>query len=465
MKSKSGEPKYTNWTIYAGVIDRKYSNDIFKKTINSSMNPIQMFATIAEPIEETWWNNQPIPDDNLIGFTVVNSHYEDSPNKFGVFTKIESGKNLGKINQTNIFTQSLASGLQKYTAKETKSEHYLPMLADGSAIDPDKVFEIIQDLYSKYGSNNYFQYKYDGVRLISGMSNDDKLISYSRSGKSLEISKTLQEQLEELHTVKYSGRNIFFDGELYIHGEPLSNISGYSNKQIQDSYKEQLNYYIYDIFIPTTPTSGIPNNFSFKQRNIVFDKIRNKYEGKLGNIKFAPTFQFDTPEEAYEFYQKAINDKYEGLIFRIGDRPYNGGSRNEMVKIKPLFRDEFQLFGFKDGVGKNFRKVIFICKHTKNSYNNAIEYMNKRFDSFSEYDYGPDVYDINSSDYTVTIQPKLSDEVRAELFYDMSQMEENGKTHFENNYKGKLYTVEFRGYSIKTLLPTQAIGIDFRPDL
>ena len=463
--------KIIKWTIYTGIIDKKYNKDTFtnyfKKTNFSDVELINEFNNITEPIEKEYFINNAIFDRNLTAFFVVNSRYSGSSNKFGAITFVNSGKGIGKAH-TNMFTQALSQARSKFNNEIKKSTQFKPMLADGNALDPNNMEQEIKDIIKK-NPNGYFQYKYDGTRMITTYKNN-KLTTKSRTGTPIIISETMEKELQLLGNSKYDGKHINFDGELYIHGESLSIINGYVNRETRDKSKDLLKYYIYDIFIFDNSTNIIDYQYNFRKQLLGMISEKNN---NLKSIVFVPTFDIKSKvksldelfKKSIKLFNKSLKLGYEGLIYRLADKPYKPNSRKYMIKLKPAMRDEFLVVGFTDGSGKNKGLIIFICKHSKQSFDNAVIFMERKYHSFSALEYSPDMYDINSRDFTFHVSPRDTVDNRAELFYDMSQIESNGKTNFENNWFGKLYTVEFQDINIKSLLPMRGTGIGFRNNL
>lgn len=83
----------------------------------------------------------------------------------------------------------------------------------------------------------------------------DKITTSSRGGDNYDIPTTYIRQDEALQKWCREHPDIWLDGELYIHGLPLSYISGLVRlKTLNDKHKD-LCYYVYDVVCIDKPFS------------------------------------------------------------------------------------------------------------------------------------------------------------------------------------------------------------------
>lgn len=468
IKSK-GQDSYMIWEIYVGVCPVDTDKNIIAETLNGRINNeseiSQVFSSVCSEIKPSYFNHLQINKaDNSIrlkGFTVVNSRHEGSPDKFGVMTFVKQGKNLRKSNRTNIFTQSMSDALSKYEKRTNKGKYYEPMLATGEAIVAEDEDRVLKELFDKHKGNFVLQKKYDGIRLLVEYIVATKEInSYSRGAKDMIISdaiindcKLIFETLIANHPNFEKLDKIILDGEQYIHGVKLQKISGLGRRESEhDEQRDQLEYYIYDIILLI---NEYPTNNTYEERA----KIRKEIEPlKLNKTYYVNDFIMESLTQLKKLYHKVLDDGYEGLIMRFLDKPYKSGRGKNMLKIKPSYREEFPIVGFKTGRGKDEGKPIYICEITMQTAKSAIEFIRKRVRTFSV-----DVDEIFEGDIKFSCKPTGDDETNRALYEKYIQIQDDGFTWFYHNVEGKMATVEFQDYSEK-LIPNRAVLIEIHDD-
>lgn len=347
---------------------------------------------------------------------------------------IKKGKNIGKSNETNAFTQALRDALSKYNKKLDNASQKTTNNNSLIQVKPKPMLAL--DFNKNNEPLNYpviIQPKLDGVRTVIYFDNTNQQIhKYSRTAKEYTL-QYLDEELIKIFTDKKLKlpNNIHLDGELYLHNTPLQTIGSMAKKP--EKYNNKLEYHCFDLFIPNNnkKTGTLP----YSERCEIFDRITDYYANEDTNfIKFVDTRSAANWDEIEEFYEECLNNKYEGAMIRRMDRLYHYGPYrgNSLMKLKPFFDSEFKCVGFTQGeYGKDVGAIIWICETDQG----------KTFN----------VRPGNNTNY----------EKRYELFTQMSIIEDNGKTYFDNNCKDKLLTVRYDDLS-EDGIPLRARAIAFR---
>lgn len=216
-------------------------------------------------------------------------------------TYVTKGKNIGKINETSIFTQALINGRSNYLKKKDK-------------IKPSKGKYYPQSLHkyetkSSNTSKNIIypagvQIKFDGVRAIA-YNDTKKVIMYSRGLKEYKMNKEVKRQLEIVFDfIKNKYPNLYLDGELFEPKMHLQDIVGLAKKP-----RDILKYYIFDCFDPTKP------ELTFKQRYAILEEIFHSYN-MLPKVIIPKEYlllvkcQILDKKAEDEFYNGKINEIY-----------------------------------------------------------------------------------------------------------------------------------------------------------
>ena len=257
-------------------------------------------------------------------------------------------KNIGRSNETTAMEQALLE-LESRTKKKMDKGYVtsleaaqtpvtnslglaLPMLATPlDKVKPDSIDWM----------HAFVQPKLDGHRCLY---KDGQL--YSRGGKSIEMPHVLEE-IERLGMA-----HMHLDGELYIHGKSLQEISRLVKKQRPESVEIQ--YHVYDQvngerFIDRiTPVLG-RNGYS----NIVLG-VDTVYAGSMEAVN-----------KHHEKYRAA---GYEGTMLRFGAHGYQDGKRSrELLKIKEFHDGEFMVVDVREGkpyIRQNitYQVPVWVCE-------------------------------------------------------------------------------------------------------
>lgn len=150
-------------------------------------------------------------------------------------------------------------------------------------------------------------------------------------------------------TQKY---DLAFDGEMYIHGEILSEIASAVKKRNPKTIL--LKFYIFDLAI---------ENVKQQERLQRLKDIIEYEEGSrdLNNIIRVKHWIIKNNEEAQELTDKWITEKYEGGIFRCPKAYYAFGKRPQtMTKLKRSEDKEFIIVDVKGG-DNTPDLAVFVC--------------------------------------------------------------------------------------------------------
>lgn len=183
----------------------------------------------------------------------------------------------------------------------------------------------------------YCSFKLDGNRAFIYM-RDGKIVTSSRGGKDYNIAATYILNDIFLKEIFKLYPDIILDGELYIHGKPLSYISGLCRLKELDPKHDELRFYCYDI---------VDESKTFMER---LEILKSLPIHPLSRIKRVLHIADSGKESIMERHNLAIEDGYEGLVLRDPLKTYKCGSRDRMFKVKEFTDDEFKILGIVDGL-------------------------------------------------------------------------------------------------------------------
>ena len=182
-------------------------------------------------------------------------------------------------------------------------------------------------------------YKHDGVRCLLYWKNGE-VRTASRGGQNYDTAAWyIREDPYIISLLKDT--DLILDGELYIHGKPLSFISGLCRRDGIIPDHELLKFHCYDIVDKNSPASV---------RVAKLGKIKKDCpeNSKLVIVDHKPVTGKD---EIMAYHDQAINDGYEGLVLRDPESLYKpGGRTNAWLKVKLFSDDEYEILGIVEGL-------------------------------------------------------------------------------------------------------------------
>lgn len=378
LMGKQKTPRYSSWQVFITLADESKQQLPFKLS----------------------YVKGPIPEGSLGVYWTVNGKEDGKLTKTPP-TYIATGKNIGKANATNPFTQALATARSLFNNKLRKGGSINKAdlqtgpvnIADLIKRGEWRVFAMaLQDVSKKTPSGTSFwkhltypgiiQPKYDGTRFLVVQHPDLperkilldgsdgiflRIDGFSRGRENYDGQDHILNMLYPI-LIKYPG--IYIDGELWKEGYGLQQISGSSRRQSDSKSKGEslkLDYYIFDCFDISKPLTPFSDRLTLIEK--IYTDIKAFYPDHP-NLKLAPHFTYNSKEEAVQRYTTFLDEGYEGGVLRNMDSPYEFGTVKEKrsyqtMKIKPMDDDEWPLIGFTQGIrGKDVGAIIWILEAT-----------------------------------------------------------------------------------------------------
>lgn len=425
------------WQIFIGLVKSDSPKEFAEGQVPDALNILSM------PILPQYENNSAM-DPKIKGYKITATWRNDGKPILKMATFITKGKNETKENRTNTWTQTVAEAVSDYKKRNKPNEKQdliLPMLASGEATEDADLDKVLKKIWKKHTDNIRTQIKYDGIRMMVKFSKDTPVIfAYSRSGEKIYISEKLMAEFQVMRHTIFSrlpaGRDIYLDGEYYSHGESLQDISGAVRFEGQNAFKDKLVYHVFDI-VTTIDSFIVPDDC---RTRLWWVHMFAEYYPGLKLVEFVKSEKPECWQDIKADYMKKRSENYEGLILRVSNKPYVSGRNTNMMKLKPSFREEFLITGYKEAKGKHAGLIIFKCQLTEASIQKAKDYMVSK---------GKEITDVDITclkDITFSVTPAATEE-------DRKKMLEDG-----DSYIGKLYTVEFQDWT-NMLKPQRPKGI------
>lgn len=318
---------------------------------------------------------------------------------------VESGKNIGKANETSAFQQACNEAEKKYNDKIEKEGYSLTVDTVKTLVFPMLANKF--DFSSKKKNNIVFpccvQPKLDGLRCMSNLQ-DGEIIMKSRVGKEFKKMPHLITQLGRLFKIAadLGYPDLYVDGELYSDEIPFEEISGLirTEKTIAPEKERKIQYHLYDLYID--------ESMHYIERKKILDQLFAI--GKFTHIKNVETVECPTITRVKQRHDYYVGKGYEGIMLRNRLGPYLLKNRsNDLQKYKEFEDAEFEICGFKEANGEDRGTILWECYYIK-----------------------PD-----GSKDVFAVRPRGSREIRKEWF-------DQAVDDFDNNFKGKPLTVRYQ---------------------
>jgi ATP-dependent DNA ligase len=294
---------------------------------------------------------------------------------------VQTGKNIGKSNETTPKEQAEAQAKSDWTKKLDDGYMTLEALSilkitdgyqveDGFFMDLGKVLTYTLPKYNSDANGQpkpmlatcwtkvknitypcYIQPKLDGVRclmVVSNLGDGPEIKFLSRSGKEYTTLDHIENDVLAACWVENNvDANFILDGEIYSDEISFQEIIQAVKKQCPNSLK--LKFRAYDI-VNDEPQHTRRHSFA----NIV-DAINSPY---IVELKSAIAISSENVKEYHDTY---VQEGHEGAMLRLPNGTYGQGQRSrELLKVKEFQDAEFECVGL--GTGQREEDLLACCE-------------------------------------------------------------------------------------------------------
>ena len=267
-----------------------------------------------------------------------------------------SGKNEGRSNNTTPSEQAVLEARAKWE-KKVKAGYTTDQAAPVSVQLPQKVKTYVGN-ENKITFPAYSTYKYNGVNATYWLQADGTLKLTSRGGNEYppipHLEPAIQAVLSALATSS-------INGELYIHGEHLQDITSAVKKP--KALSKQLVFKFFEFPTYEAPEWWVTPPYtvnSFKYKATQLEAL--KYAKDVVQYKHATPVELVAVKDVNELeahYNKAMSEGYEGTVIYNQDAEYRFNERSSSVyKYKKAIDAEFVVHSYE--LDKNGH-VVYHC--------------------------------------------------------------------------------------------------------
>jgi DNA ligase-1 len=271
-----------------------------------------------------------------------------------VYETVCSPKNVGKANETSAEEQAILEAKAKH-AKKIKAGYTTSIEKPTEILLPQKV-KVFQEQLANITFPCYSAPKLNGVNGTYWLLEDGSLRLTSRGGE--EYPPIPHLEVEIRHAMKLLNTTCL-NGELYIHGEHLQDITSAVKKPKELS--KELTFVVFEI--PYGPKT-------YQERRLLLHKTAHHWflEDLLGTskISFLVGIKCNSFEDIEKQYEKHMKSRLEGSVIYLSDAEYQFNTRNSKVlKYKKAQDAEFKIVDYE--LDKNGHPTL-VCETNNKTF-------------------------------------------------------------------------------------------------
>ena len=256
--------------------------------------------------------------------------------------------NAEKKMETKVLKKKREGYLESLEEAENSGPTLSGMQAMSMTLDEAKRFV---DLRRNQKLNTLVDYKMNGVR---GTYFRELDIIQSKGNKTYDVPHIH----ESLRNFCDDNGFAMLDFEFYCHGMKVNEIASLVKNKAKD--QTSLVAFIFD------GLNGLGDLTPAVERR---RQIASALPGRYPYLSKCISYTINASMDLENLFTEALNSDHEGLVLRIPELPYdwdNKGRRSEvMVKVKPLYSDEFQVVGHsyekRKVNGKWYDLILYTC--------------------------------------------------------------------------------------------------------
>lgn len=208
--------------------------------------------------------------------------------------------------------------------------------------------------------------KLDGVKALFYYKNGE-IHTASRGGEHYDYSTIHLRTYEPLVNFFKDHPTIILDGELFVRGKSLQQISGAARMEKNAYDCNWLQYWIYDCYDTANPDMIARDRWKFlveelNHENGVFIYCSPLDDEIKDSIRLSHHETVIGWDNMKTLHDKWVSEGFEGAVITDPSKPYKPGSRcNNLIKIKEYKSEDFKVIGYKLGL-RGSEDMTFTCE-------------------------------------------------------------------------------------------------------
>ena len=208
--------------------------------------------------------------------------------------------------------------------------------------------------------------KLDGVKALFYYK-DGEILTASRGGEDYNVATTHIRTYKPLVDFFKKYPNVILDGELFVRGKSLQQISGAARMEKNAYDCEWLQYWVYDCYHIDKPEMIAHERQLFlietlNHENGIFVYSNTDMDDLTDLVRILHQEVHKTWDTFMELHDKYVNEGFEGAVIKDPNKPYKPGSRgNQLIKIKKYKSEDFKVIDYELGL-RGSEDMTFICE-------------------------------------------------------------------------------------------------------
>ena len=208
--------------------------------------------------------------------------------------------------------------------------------------------------------------KLDGVKSLFCY-NEGEVHTASRGGGHYDNSTEHIRMYSPLVKFFENNPTIVLDGELFVRGKSLQQISGAARLEKGTKDTSWLQYWIYDCYDTANPETIAADRWDFLVSELNHKNEISVYYSVEDDAINDPVILLHHEKVSGWNNMKKLHDKwvsegFEGAVITDPSKPYKPGSRcNNLIKIKEYKSEDFKVIGYKLGL-RGSEDMTFTCE-------------------------------------------------------------------------------------------------------
>lgn len=208
--------------------------------------------------------------------------------------------------------------------------------------------------------------KLDGVKALFYYK-DGEVHTASRGGSDYDCSTEHLRTYPPLVNFFKENPTIILDGELFVRGKSLQQISGAARMEKNAYDCDWLQYWIYDCYDTSNPEMIAIDRWNFlvnelNHKNGIFVYCNTEDDELKDFIRILDHQSVEGWTNMKYLHDKWVSEGFEGAVITDPSKPYKPGARcNNLIKIKEYKSEDFKVIGYKLGL-RGSEDMTFTCE-------------------------------------------------------------------------------------------------------
>ena len=208
--------------------------------------------------------------------------------------------------------------------------------------------------------------KLDGVKALFYYK-DGEVLTASRGGEDYNISTIHIRTWAPLVKFFEANPTVILDGELFVRGKTLQQISGAARMEKNAYDCDWLQYWVYDCYDTSNPDIVATDRYSFLIKELnhkfgIFVYMSPEDDEIKDEVRILYHEHISGWDNMKKLHDKWVSEGFEGAVITDPTKPYKPGSRcNNLIKIKQYKSEDFKVIGYKLGL-RGSEDMTFTCE-------------------------------------------------------------------------------------------------------